>query len=208
VVLLFLKGAALALPATLQPGPLQALLASLALTHGVRRSLPAAFAPLFTDGLIISLVLLVLTRMPTAVLRGMRVAGGLFLVYLSVEVLRALRRPPPTGQAHQLDGRDSFWKAVVMNFLNPNAYLFWGLAAGPILLDAWRASPALGIAFVAGFYVTFVAGLAGFIVIVGSARQLDPRVHQSLLVVAGLALAGFGVWQIVGGAAAFLGHGP
>lgn len=199
MIVLFLKGAALALPATLQPGPLQALLASQALKHGARRTLPAAFAPLFTDGPIITLVLLVLTQMPAAVLRGMRITGGLFLLYLAAGVLQALRRPPPTAEASQIAGRESFWKAVAMNFLNPNAYLFWGLAAGPILLDAWREAPALGVAFVTGFYVTFVAGLAGFILIVGGARNVHPRVHQILLTLAGVALAGFGVWQVAEG---------
>lgn len=203
MLLLFLKGAALALPATLQPGPLQAFLASQALTHGTRRTLPAAFAPLFTDGPIVTLVLLVLTQMPDAVMRGMRIAGGAFLLYLAIGVLRALRRPPPTSEASQVAGRESFWKAVVMNFLNPNAYLFWALAAGPILIDAWRESPPLGAAFVAGFYVTFVSGLAGFILIVGGARNVHPRVHQALLAVAGVALAGFGIWQIVGGFTGF-----
>jgi threonine/homoserine/homoserine lactone efflux protein len=199
MLVLFLQGAALALPATLQPGPLQAFLASQALTYGWRRTLPAAAAPLATDGFIITVVLLVLTQMPAGLLLGLRVAGGAFLVYLAIEVLRRLKQPPPTEQTSEGVERQSFSKAVVMNLLNPNAYLFWGIIAGPILLDAWMEWPPKGIAFVVGFYVTFVFSLAAFIVVVGSARHVHPRVHQVLVVVSGVALGGFGLWQIGGG---------
>jgi threonine/homoserine/homoserine lactone efflux protein len=196
MLVLFLQGAALALPATLQPGPLQAFLASQALTYGWRRTLPAAAAPLATDGFIITVVLLVLTQMPSWLLLGLRVVGGAFLVYLAIEVLRRLKHPPPTEQASGDVGRQSFSRAVVMNLLNPNAYLFWGIIAGPILLDAWRDWPPSGIAFVVGFYLTFVSSLAAFIFVVGSARHVHPRVHQILVVVSGTALGGFGLWQI------------
>jgi threonine/homoserine/homoserine lactone efflux protein len=199
-----LQGAALALPATLQPGPLQAFLASQALTYGGRRTLPAAAAPLATDGPIITVVLLALMRMPPALLLGLRVLGGAFLIYLAIGVLRRLHQPPPTEQVAQSAGRQSFWKAVTLNILNPNAYLFWGIVAGPILLDAWREWPPHGIAFVAGFYLTFIASLGAFILAVGSARSVPRRLHQALVGVTAVALAGFGFWQIAGGVTSIL----
>lgn len=204
MLVLFLQGAALALPATLQPGPLQAFLASQALTYGWRRTLPAAAAPLATDGFIITVVLLVLTQMPAWLLLGLRVGGGAFLVYLAVEILRRLDRPPPTAEVSEGIGRQSFSKAVVMNLLNPNAYLFWGIVAGPIFLRAWQERPSRGIAFLVGFYLTFVVGLGAFIFVVGSARRVHQRVHQALVAVAGAALLAFGLWQIGGGLTSML----
>jgi threonine/homoserine/homoserine lactone efflux protein len=205
MLILFLQGAALALPATLQPGPLQAFLASQALSYGWRRTLPAAAAPLATDSFIISIVLLVLTRMPPAFLLGLRMLGGLFLIYLAVEVFRRLNQPPPTSQAAEGIGRQSFLKAAFMNLLNPNAYLFWGIVAGPILLDSWRESPPGAVAFILGFYLTFVAGLGAFIFVVGSARDVHPRIHRALVGITAAALGGFGIWQVGAGLVAVLG---
>ena len=76
--------------------------------------------------------------------------------------------------------------------------------AGPILLEAWRIWPPRGVAFVVGFYVTFVVSLGAFIFVVGSARNVHPRVHQTLVAVAGVALAGFGLWQIGSGLSSML----
>ncbi len=199
MLILFLQGAALALPATLQPGPLQAFLASQALTHGWRQTLPAAAAPLATDSFIISLVLLVLTKMPAELLLALRVLGGAFLIYLAMGILRTWKQPPQTAEPGDGVAQKSFLKAALMNLVNPNAYLFWGIVAGPILLESWRTTPRAAVAFVAGFYLTFVSGLALFIFLVGSARNLNPRVHHGLLLLSGTALLAFGVWQVGGG---------
>ncbi|HDZ24803.1 MAG TPA: lysine transporter LysE, partial [Desulfobacteraceae bacterium] len=59
-----LQGATLALAATLIPGPFQAFLVSYALRNGWKRTLPAAFAPLISDGPVIFLVLFVLVKTP------------------------------------------------------------------------------------------------------------------------------------------------
>jgi hypothetical protein len=87
-------------------------------------------------------------------------------------------------------------KAATMNAISPGPYLFWGLVGAPILLDAWRQAPALGIAFLLGFYVTIVASLAGIILLFGTARHLGPRVTRALLGISVLALLGFGLYQL------------
>ncbi|MCK7498354.1 MAG: hypothetical protein MZW92_52775 [Comamonadaceae bacterium] len=47
-----------------------------------------------------------------------------------------------------------------MNLLNPNPYISWSLILGPLLLQAWKAAPANGIALLAAFYVTMVVSTA------------------------------------------------
>jgi len=79
----FFQGAALAMSATIMPGPFQAFLLSKALQNGWKRTLPAAFAPLVTDGPIIALVLLILTRMPPRLIDLLHLAGGLFILYIA-----------------------------------------------------------------------------------------------------------------------------
>lgn len=199
MLLLFLEGATLALPATLQPGPLQAVLASQALNYGWRRAMPAAFAPLATDGFTITLVLLVLTRTPPWLLLGLRMLGGVLLAYLAVETLRRWNRPPPTAEVDPAAAQKSFLRAFLVNLVNPNAYLFWGVIGGPILLEAWKNQPSDAVAFVIGFFLTFISSLALFVLFVGSAREVSTRVHQTLVLISGVALGFFALWQLGSG---------
>ena len=71
-----LLGVTFAFAAAVQPGPLQAYIVSRTLSHGWRRALPAAFSPLLSDGPIIVLALLALSRLPAGFERGLRLAGG------------------------------------------------------------------------------------------------------------------------------------
>ena len=202
MIFYFLQGMTLALSATVMPGPFQAFLLSRALRHGWKRTLPAALAPLASDGPIIALVLFVLTHTPQGLLEALRVAGGLFMLYLAWGIFMTLRRSAPMPAPSEAAGRRTFLNATFMNFLNPNPYIFWGAVAGPIFLIGWRTSPALGIAFVTGFYGTFICGLALLIILFASAGNLGSGATKILGGVAGSALVVFGVYQISTGAAA------
>ncbi len=69
-------GMTYAFAAAVQPGPLQTYLISQTLANGWRRTIPAAFAPLLSDGPIIILVLLVLSNMPGWLVQVLQCAGG------------------------------------------------------------------------------------------------------------------------------------
>jgi threonine/homoserine/homoserine lactone efflux protein len=92
--------------------------------------------------------------------------------------------------------RQNVFQAALMNFLNPNPYLFWSVLAGPILIAGWRAHPLNGAAFLFGFYGVMISALAVLIVLFASARQLGPRVSRILLGVSALGLLGFGAFQL------------
>ncbi|MDP2884326.1 MAG: hypothetical protein Q8P51_04810 [Ignavibacteria bacterium] len=64
MLIYLIQGATLGLAAAVQPGPYQTYFMSQALNYGWRRALPAALAPLISDGPIILLTLLVLSQMP------------------------------------------------------------------------------------------------------------------------------------------------
>jgi threonine/homoserine/homoserine lactone efflux protein len=189
-------GSGFAFAAAVQPGPLQAFLLSRVLSHGWRRTLPAAFAPMISDGPIALLMVLVLRTMPMWVQRGLRVAGGIYLLWLAWSAFREARldqQPPaslpaPPRTLHQ---------AVVVNLLNPNPYLGWGIVLGPAAVAAWAVSPSHAFALVVSFYMTMTATLGAFIAACGSARLLSPRTQRVLVLVSAAALAGLGVWQLV-----------
>lgn len=192
-------GGGFAFAASVQPGPLQAFLLARAAADGWRRTLPAAFAPLLSDGPIALLVFFVLGRLPSAAMRTLRAAGGLFLLYLAWAALRKLRRPAATSVNDNPPAARTLLQAAMVNVLNPNPYLGWALIMGPAVIRAWQHGPAKAIALIASFYGTMVAMLAGFIVLAAAARQLGQRGQRVLAFAAALILASLGIYQIVAG---------
>jgi len=193
--LLFPAGFAFA--AAIQPGPLQAYLLSSVAQRGWRRTLPAAFSPLLSDGPIILIVVLVLTRLPDIAARGLQAAGGLLLLYFAWRSYREWRRgPAPEAQDKGAAPRTLF-EAAGINFLNPNPWLGWSLVMGPALLDAWHQSSALGIAFLISFYGVLVSMTALLILLFGTTSFLSPRLRHSLILVSAILLAALGVYRLV-----------
>lgn len=189
-----LQGISWGLVAAAQPGPFQAYLLSQTMQHGWRRTLPAAFAPLVSDGLIILLVLFVLTRFSEVALGWVQMAGGVFILYLAWGAARAFWRPSEISAVDV--PRHGIFRASLMNFLNPNPYIFWGTVGGPIFLAGWRVSPSWGLAFGVGMYVTLIAGFMLFIWLFGKMGSLSVGANRVLSGVSAVALVVFGVWQL------------
>lgn len=196
MILYFLQGLTLGLSATAAPGPFQAFLLGQALKYGWKRTLPATLAPLVSDGPIILLVLLVLTQTPLWFLNGLQVVGGLFVLYLAKGAVSTLNTPLLTAQASVTAGRQDFFRAVLMNSLSPGPYLFWSVIAGPVVLEAWRQSPGLGLSFVLGFYGALIGGFVAFVILFATASQLGPKVNFLLRLVSAVALVIFGLYQL------------
>ncbi len=197
---LFLKGLTLGFSAAATPGPFQAYLLAQSARNGAARTLPVALVPLVSDPPVIAIVLAVLAQMPEGLLRGLQIAGGAVAIWLGAGAIRAAARgagASPEGAAPR-----GFVRAVAVNFTNPNAWLFWSVLGGPILADAWRASPPRALAFLAGFYLLLVGGNAAFVLLAGRAIRLGPRFARGLAAASGVALLAFGAWQIGRGAGA------
>jgi threonine/homoserine/homoserine lactone efflux protein len=189
-------GATFAFAAAVQPGPLLAYLASRSVADGWRRTLPAALAPVVSDGPIIVLVLAVLSRLPERLMVALRCGGGLFLLYLSIGAFKAWRQYRETMESNSGSPRRSLLGATVVNLLNPGPYIGWSLVLGPLLLKGWRETPAHGVALIVGFYATMVLSLAGIIILFAKTRYLGPRVGRALVGLSVVALAGFGCYQL------------
>jgi len=195
-------GMTYAFAAAVQPGPLQSYLISQTLSHGWRRTLPAAFSPLISDGPVIALALLVLSRVPAWLAQGLRLAGGVFVLYLAWGAVKTWRGYDAKDMTPAPPKRQSVLSAALVNLLNPNPYISWTLVLGPLLLKGWREAPAHGVALLAGFYGVMVLSLAGTIALFAAARNLGPRVNRVLIGLASVALAGFGcylLWSGIGG---------
>lgn len=196
---LFLQGTTLGFGAAAQPGPFQAYLLAQASRNGPSRTLPVALVPLVSDPPVIAVVLAVLAQVPAGFLRVLQVAGGGVVLWLGAVALRAAVRgtgAPPAGEPPR-----GFFRAILVNFTNPNAWIFWSLVGGPTLAAAWREAPARALAFLAGFYLLLVGGNALLVLLAGQASRLGAGFQRGLGLASGLALAGFGLWQIARGVA-------
>jgi threonine/homoserine/homoserine lactone efflux protein len=191
-----LQGIGFGFAAASQPGPFQTYLISQTLTRGWKRALPAALAPLVSDGPIILLSVLVLSQVPEWLQRILYVAGGVFILYLSYGALKAWRNFDEHQTSPEISDHQNILKAALTNMLSPGAYIFWTLVTGPILLAGWRESPVNGLGFLAGFYFTLVGGLAAIVIIFGTAAKLGPKFNRALLGISSIALLGFGLYQL------------
>ncbi len=194
--LYILQGVGYGFAAAVQPGPFQTYIISQSLTRGWKRTLPAALAPLISDGPIIVLCLLILSQIPNWFQKFLYMAGGLFILYLAYGAYKSWKDFDANILFGESGTQQSVLKAALMNLLSPGPYLYWSLVTGPILLRGWHETPASGISFLVGFYMTIILGLCAIILVFGVARQAGPKVNRTLLGVSAIALFCFGLYQL------------
>jgi threonine/homoserine/homoserine lactone efflux protein len=166
--------------------------------------MPVVLAPLLSDAPIVTLVLVLLARVPPALLGGLQVAGGGYLIYLATRAVKAARHYEQARRV-AVPVHQTILRAATVNLLNPNPYLAWTLVLGPLLLRAWHESPAYGAGLVAAFYASMVLATAAFVMALGGARSLGTRVAQSLVGISAVALSAFGLYELWAGMRVLLG---
>jgi len=186
-----------------QPGPFQVFLFSQSLTNGWRKTIPLVFAPLISDLPVILIVLVILTKVPHAVLQILQCCGGVFLLYLAYKAYKTWRTPDQSDKKDVSQPRNLF-KAVIVNLLNPNPYLGWSLVMGPQLLKGWSESPVNGIVLLTGFYGSMIIYSAIMVIFFAAAGNFGPRVNRISTAISVVALVVFAVYQLWEGITAFL----
>lgn len=193
---LLLQGSALGISAGAAPGPMQAFLISETLSGGWRRSLPLIFVPILSDTPIVILTTFILKQFPDFVLQAISVIGGLFVLYLAWGFWKQWIETDSEKIASIEVQRRSFRKAVAMNLLNPNPYIFWAFVSGPILLSSLERSWLHALAFLVGFYGVFMLTMIGFIALFHQTRRLGPKVVRVIQIASIIILIIFGVLLI------------
>lgn len=195
------QGLGLGIGAGAIPGPLYNYIINETILYGFRRSFVISLVPLMTDAPIILLMLVVLEQLPDIAVRGLQVVGGGFIFYLAwiawqqshaAVILRA-----EAGVGHV-----AVWRALLVNWLNPAPYIFWGTVTGPILSDALDESPLYALAFLVAFYLP----LCGMLAIVGAifdrVRTLNEDYLRWVIRFSAVLLVAFGFILIVQGISA------
>jgi threonine/homoserine/homoserine lactone efflux protein len=192
-------GMTYAFAAAVQPGPFLTFLISQTLTTGWPRTVPGAFAPLLSDIPIIALVLLVLSRMPAWLVQLLQLAGGVFLLYLTLGAYKTWRTFNTEKPVGNNTIRQTVLKAALVNLLNPAPYIGWSLVMGPLLLKGWLEAPTNGIALLAGFYSILIFVTLGIMLLFSVARKTGPRINRSLVGLSAIDLTIFGLYEIWSG---------
>jgi threonine/homoserine/homoserine lactone efflux protein len=196
-----LQGMTLGFAAAAQPGVFQTYLISQTLNNGWRRTWPLTFAPLISDIPVLILILGIMSQMPEWLERGLRIAGGLFLLYLAANIWKKWRASGREENSLPVSRRIGLLEAALVNLLNPAPYLGWSLVMGPIFLKGWRENPANGLALITGFYPSLIICSIALILVFALAGQLGPKIKRVLPAASALALFLLGVFQLALGIA-------
>jgi len=189
-------GSGFAFAAAVQPGPLQAFLLSSVLQNGWKRTLPASFSPLLSDGPIALLVLILLNHISTTVHGILQAAGGFLLLYFAWAGYRQWKRYTVPEQDSINVMPRTLIQAAFINILNPNPYFGWSLVLGPAFLASWHSNHIVALTLILAFYSTMVLVLACIIFLFGTTRFLTQAGRRSLILISAAILAVMGVYQL------------
>lgn len=192
-----LPGLAFGFAAAAQPGPMMMYFIFSTLKSGWKKTLPAVFAPLVTDGPIALVCLSILGNLPGQILPFIQFAGGLFILYIAFRSAKHWKQNKHEVEGKGISTQGTLLNAIVVNFLNPGPWLGWSLVIGPLFLKGWQENPVNGISLLAGFYGTMFLFSALVIVSFHQMRERIPKLQHLLLGLSVIFLALFGIYQLV-----------
>lgn len=200
---IFAQAAAIGVGAALSPGPFQSLVIAQALLGGWRRAAPVTFAPLLADIPVAVAMVFAMRQVPPAFLRIIQLAGAALLAYLAWDLWRQLHNASDVVTAEAEQNAPAPWRSLLqgmlMLFLSPGTYLFWGLVLGPLLLRGLEQSTWHGVAMLAGFYLFSIGGLLGIAFVLGKLGQFDPKMRRVLQTASLVLMVGMAFWLLYDG---------
>jgi threonine/homoserine/homoserine lactone efflux protein len=191
-----LIGSGFAIAAAFQPGPLQAFLFSSVTRQGWKKTLPAALAPVLSDGPIALITLVILNQLSEGMTLVLRMGGGILLLYFAWSSYKQWRSVPDLEDREDASVPKTMLQAALVNLLNPNPYLGWGLILGPAAINAWDVAPVRAVVLVAAFYITIVFATMGVVLLFGLTTFLSERNRRSLVLLSAIILALLGGYQL------------
>jgi len=191
-----LIGISYALSAALQPGPLQAFFLAKVTQDGWKRTLPAAAAPLISDGPIALVAILFLNFLPDSFRDYLGLAGGILLLIFAWTAFQNWRQDRSPEEESTNSTPKSVLQAALINLINPNPYLGWSLVMGPAVLSAWADGPGLAVSLLVAFYITMISTSMVIIYLMGQALLFGEGARRSLSLISALLLVGLGLYFI------------
>jgi len=166
---LLLSGVILGLVQGLTPGPLVTLVISETLKFGKAEGFKVAVSPMVTDSTIVLFTVFILSTLQEygVILGIISVFGACYLIYLGLENIRMRTSAPEVS----IMKREAFKRAIITNFLNPHAYLFWLLVGGPIIIRNVETNASTVPFFLFGFYCLLIGSEMSIALAVNKSKQ-------------------------------------
>ena len=184
------------------PGPTILLVLSYSISHGRSAALPLVAGVALGDSVAITLSLIGLGTLLAASAFWFTIIkwlGGLYLIYLGIQLLRGAGNPPPaqTGRVGQVSPRKLFANAFIVTALNPKSIVFFIALLPQFISHAHPVAPQLWILGTT-FVTLAVIGATGYALFASSIRRLlsTPRAQQVYSYAGGGLLGGAGVWAL------------
>ncbi len=184
------------------PGPTILLVLSYSIAHGRAATLPLVAGVALGDTVAITLSLIGLGTLLAASAFWFTVIkwlGGLYLIYLGLQLLRGARRPLPlnAGGSGETSSRKLFGNAFVVTALNPKSIVFFIAQLTQFISPGHAVLPQLWILGVT-FVVLATIGAASYALFAASIRRFlaSRRAQQAYGYLGGGLLCGAGVWAL------------
>lgn len=184
------------------PGPTILTVISYSVAQGRKANVPLVAAVALGDSTALVLSLLGLGGLLAASAFWFTVvkwAGGLYLVYLGIQLLRAgASGSSPTQDAAPSSAARLFMNTYAVTALNPKGIIFFVAFLPQFLVPGQAVAPQLWL-----LAVTFVAlatlNATLYAVFAGAARQLlaSPRAHRTFNLSGGTLLCAAGTWALL-----------
>ncbi|HHO56695.1 MAG TPA: hypothetical protein ENK21_09925 [Trueperaceae bacterium] len=198
---ILLQGLGLGFSAAVMPGSFQTYLISESLLKGYKKALPLAFVPILSDLPIIIITMLVLNQAADWFLNLLQIVGGIFIIYLSFLAYKSSKNDSEIQSSEQ---KLNILKAITINFLNPNVWLYWSTIGATLLISNWQNQKIIAILFLLSFYGAMVLSNVLMVLIFGKAAQTKNKLRPILLSISTIFLFAFGMLNLYQGLAKFL----
>ena len=183
------------------PGPYTTVVAGTALERGFKPAFRLAFVPLVTEFPPMIIMSMILDRVNFDVLTVVGIFGGLMFGILG---FRFIKRQGADGkeQAKEVKEGRAFWTLASAGLLSPAPWIFWLVAASPLLLRSWNRYWLYGVVFALILFMMFVGTATAIAWGASHGQRLSANVRRTVLRVAGaflLVVGGAMIWQSVEG---------
>ncbi len=184
------------------PGPTILTVISYSVAHGKRANVPLVAAVALGDSTALVLSLLglgALLAVSAFWFTAVKLAGGLYLIYLGVKLLRAGISPQPATEATIPGSRwRLFANTYLVTALNPKGMIFFVAFLPQFLNPAADVTAQLWVLSVT-FVVLAMINTALYAIFAATARRIltSPRAQRRFNLVGGSLLTGAGIWALL-----------
>ncbi len=190
-----LTGLILGITAGIVPGPLMALLISETLKGNLKNGILISITPAITDIPIIIFFLIFYKSFTdiNIIIKISSIFGSLALFYYGYKDLIYKKE----NIKLKYETSKTLQKGIIVNILNPHAYIFWGLIGVPQIL---KASLPESFVFVISFFIGICLTMFLIALLTAKSKQfLESKYYIFLIKLSGIFLIGFGFYILLTG---------